>query len=107
MLFGIENRYEHIEMIEQVFQPYSALELHGVVRSFTPLGEFLIERMTLGRHRVSQRLEEFSYKPLASATTHDCQAGDKWNGLICQFLSALAASGHCSPQSASHCHAEK
>src|SRR5215475_8151016 len=107
MLFGIENRYEHIEMIEQVFQPYGAFEPYGVIRPVTPLREFLIERMVLGRDHVSQRLEEFSYERLSCATAHDCQAGDKWNCLVGQFLSSLAPSCHCSPQSASHCNAEK
>src|SRR5215471_10873962 len=63
--------------------------------------------MVLGRDCVSQRLEKFSYERLSCATAHDCQAGDKWNGLVGQFLSSLAAPSHRRAESAAQGDAEK
>jgi len=92
---SVQHRNQDVKVYEQILESTSLCDLNRVIRTLTPLGELLIERVVFGADFIAERFEQSSHKLFTATAGNDCDSRSErqWNSY--EFGAIFAVPCHC------------
>ena len=94
MLLPVKDRYQHVNVVEQLGQLHRAADRQIHVRRFAPLRKAVVKLGASGRNRVPQRLEQFFGKLGVAVVLQRGKTGRQAQRRVRKLLALITTAVH-------------